>query len=82
VGATVAEYSLPDGSLAAQYPAELEAIGFSADGRHVLGRTAAGILRWPDRSSDAVIARARKAVYRPLTDVERADYNLRTAGRP
>jgi WD40 repeat protein len=81
VHGTAVEYSLPDASLAAEYPAELDAIGFSADGRHVLGRAGDHIVRWPDRSDEAVIARARKAVYRSLTEAERDDYELRRIPR-
>ena len=81
VRGSAVEYSLPDGSLAAEYPAELDAIGFSADGHHVLGRIGGVILRWPDRSGEAVIARARKAVYRSLTQAERDNYELRRPSR-
>jgi WD40 repeat protein len=79
-GATL-EFSLPDGSWVAEYPDNLDLIGFSADGRHVLGSIGDRIVRWPDRSPDAVIARARKAVYRTLTDAERDRFELRRPRR-
>jgi hypothetical protein len=74
------EYSLPVGSVAAEYPRDPELIGFSADGRHVLG-SGNRLLKWPDRSPEAVIARARKAVYRTLTDEERDRFGLRRPPR-
>ncbi|HEU0079816.1 MAG TPA: hypothetical protein VFQ76_19375, partial [Longimicrobiaceae bacterium] len=72
------EYTLPHGYEAAHYSSNVEVIGFSADGRHVFTRTDAQVYRSPDRSPDAVIARARAAVHRTLTRAEREQLELRT----
>ncbi|MBV9879782.1 MAG: hypothetical protein JO180_04760, partial [Gemmatirosa sp.] len=71
------ECSLPDGTVAGRYPPHLIKLGFSPDGRHVFGHQGLEFLRWPDRDPDAVIARARRAVYRTLTPDEAARFGLR-----
>jgi len=70
------EYSLPDANAAAHYPGPIEAIAFTSDGRHVLTRANGQILRWPDRTPQAVISRARAVVFRQLTGEERARFEL------
>jgi len=77
VRSDLTEFSLPDGHDAVHYASEFDALAFSPDGSYLLGRTPGGIVRWPDRSSDAVIARARKAVFRSLTPAERDNFELR-----
>jgi hypothetical protein len=73
-GAT--EYSLRDRNVAAQYPGPIGAVAFSTDSRHALIRTGGRIMRYPDRTADAVLARARRAVYRELSDEERLQFAL------
>jgi hypothetical protein len=73
---TAIEYSLGGGHLAAEYPEQLVAVGFTQNGRHVMGRIGDQLLRWPDRTSEAVIARARRSVYRTLTEEERSRFAL------
>jgi len=72
----VTEYLLPSGVVAARYPKELVAVGFSRDGRSVIGQIGDDVLRWPDRSAPAVMARARRAVYRSLTEAERVRFEM------
>lgn len=75
-GAPVVEHAISGNQIAASYPATLEAVAFSHDGRHVLGRRGAEVYQWPDRSPAAVIDRARAAVYRTLTVPERHMFEI------
>ncbi len=76
-GAT--EFSLPDANVAAHYPGPIEAIAFTLDSHHVLTRIDGRIQRWPDRTPEAVITRARAAVFRKLNEEERSRFELRRA---
>jgi WD40 repeat protein len=77
--ATAFEHGLREGGItpfdSPQDP--IDAMAFSGDGRHLLVRSGQALLQWPDRSPQAVLARAKASVHRSLTEDERLRFQLR-----